>query len=131
MFAGIIMAAAIARVPAPVRGDFDHDGKPDVAEIASGPRGNYRLIVRRGAAGHPVSIVTTFTRQELANLYLTKAKPGRWQTWCGKGGGNEGDPCPRTSVQLRGDTLDFGTEESTEFVAIWTGRRFEVVQLSD
>ena len=131
MLAGLIMAAVVAQVPATVRGDFDHDGKQDVAEIVPGPRGVYRLIVRRGAAGHPVALVTTFKRQDLVNLYLTTAKPGRWPTWCGKGGGAIDDPCPRRFVRLRGDTLDVGTEESTEFVALWTGRRFEVVQLSD
>jgi hypothetical protein len=130
MLAALAMAAAVAHFPAPIRGDFDHDGKPDVAAVVAGPKGGYRLIVHRGAVGHPVSIVTTFTRNELPD-FLTSAKPGRWETWCGKGGGNDRDPCPRRFVRLRGDTLDFGHAESTEFVAIWTGRGFEVVQLSD
>ena len=68
MLAGIIMAVAIAHVPAPIRGDFDRDGKPDLAEIVPGPRGDYQLIVRRGAAGHPVSIIATFASQDLPNL---------------------------------------------------------------
>lgn len=124
------MAFAIVHVPGPIRGDFAHDGMPDVAEIVSGRRVSYHLIVHCGAVGHPVLIVTTFTRNELPD-FLTSAKPGRWETWCGKGGGSDRDPCPRRFVRLRGHTLDFGHAESTKFVAIWTGRGFEVMQLSD
>lgn len=131
MLLGVALAAAVAQFPAPVHGDFDHDGKPDLAEVVAGPGDAYQLIVRRGAAGHPVSLIATFTRKELPDLYITKAKPGSWPTWCGKGGGNEGDRCPHKLVLLHGDTLDFGMEESTESVAIWTGKKFEIDLLSD
>lgn len=102
MLAGLIIAAAVARIPAAIRGDLNHDGKPDVAEIAPGPRSGYRLIVHREAVGHPVSVVITLTHNTLPD-YLTTSKPGRWQTWCGKGGGNDGDPCPRSSIPERVD----------------------------
>jgi hypothetical protein len=132
MLATVVLAAAslLAQpLPHPIRGDFDHDGKPDVAKVVPAARGRYQLVVVRGARGHPVSVVETF--DDIGSLYLVKARPGRWKTWCGKGGGNENDPCPRTWVTLRGDTLDFGVEEATESVAIWNGKRFEVVLLSD
>lgn len=124
-----LLAAAAINLPAPVRGDFDHDGKPDVAEVVAAPGGKFNLVVRRGAG--PVEVVDTFDVKAVANLYVTKAKPGRYQTWCGKGGGADKDPCPRRSVVLSGDTLDYGAEEASELVAVWTGKRFEVVPLSD
>ncbi len=131
MLACALLAVVVAHAPAQVRGDFDHDGKPDVAEFVAGAQGSYWLVVRRGGPGHTVSLIATFTREELPNLYVTTAKPGRWSTWCGKGGGSDTEPCPRKFVQLRGETLDFGMKESTESVAIWNGKRFEVVLLSD
>lgn len=127
----LFLAAVLASTPAPVRGDFDHDGKPDSAHIVRWKPGLYHLVIRRGAPGHPVAVIDTIKEEDLFNLFLTRAKPGRWQTWCGKGG-DEGDgPCRRKSVQLHGDTLAYGTKESSEAVALWTGRRFEVVWLSD
>jgi len=131
MWVGILLAGAITGLPAPVRGDFDHDGKIDVAEIVPAANGRFDLVIRRGAAGHPVSVIASYNASQLANLYVTTAKPGHWRTWCGKGGGADSDPCPRASVTLKGDTLDFGMKEASESVAIWTGQRFEVVLLSD
>jgi len=129
--AGLILAAALMHLPAPVRGDFDHDGKPDVAQVVPAPHGLYQLVIKRGAKGHPVSVIGTFTHHDLSHLFVTTARPGRWRTWCGKGGGNDGDPCPYRGVRLRGDTLDFGMAESTESVVLWNGKRFEVVLISD
>ena len=126
-----VMASIAVLMPPPVHGDFDHDGRPDVAEVVSTRSGEYQLIVRHGDEARPVSVVMNLTAKQLANFYVTKAKPGRWKTWCGKGGGSNKDPCPRTHVTLTGDTLDFGTEEASQAVALWTGKAFEVVFLSD
>ena len=133
MLAAIAMAAAMSRLPPPIRGDFDHDGRQDVAQVVRGSHGGYRLVAHRGAAGHPDVVVTALRRDELHDFFLTIEKPGRLETWCGKGGDDGGDPnapC-RRFVTLRGDTLAFGMRESTESVAIWTGGRFEVVLISD
>jgi hypothetical protein len=127
MFA-LLPALAVAPTPHLLRGDFDHDGKPDVAEISAAPGGGYDLVVRLGASKDRPLLIRHFA--DVRNLYLTKARAGRWRTWCGKGGGSTNDPCPRQWVRLYGDTLSFGTEETTEYVAIWTDGKFEVVQLS-
>jgi hypothetical protein len=113
-----------------VRGDFDHDEKPDLAEVVPNGQGAWRLVIRRGAAGHPTPTITELSADELAN-FVTKAKPGRWRTWCGKGGDMEDDQPCEPVVRLRGDTLDFGTEEASEAVAICTGKQFRIVWLSD
>lgn len=131
MLASIMVAATLAVLPAPVRGDFDHDGKPDLAEVVRGPHGTYKLVIQRGAVGHPTEVLLTFPASELSGFFISKGKPGRWRTWCGKGGGSDDDPCPRKSVLLRGDTLTFGTEGASESVALWNGKRFKLVLLSD
>jgi hypothetical protein len=131
MLAAVVVAAVVAHMPPPVRGDFDHDGRPDVAEIVPFRPGVYHLVIWLGAPHHPVFVVDTLKQEELAGFFLDKAKPGRWRTWCGKGGDAGDGPCHRASVRLRGDTLAYGTKESSEAVAIWTGRRFEAVWLSD
>jgi hypothetical protein len=127
MLAAVFAAAAFA-LPAPVDGDFDHDGRLDQAEIVRTGFG-YSLVVRRAAdPRHPAVVYST---PRLGDFYLAKAKPGRWRTACGKGYGPGQDRCLRKTIRLAGDTLDFGVRESSEAVAIWTGRRFEVVWISD
>jgi hypothetical protein len=126
-----MMALALAGAPAPVRGDFDHDGRPDVAELVPDRRGGAALVIRLGRPGHPAFVLAHVARRDLGDLFLARTKPGRWRTWCGKGGGQEGDPCPRRAVRVRGDVLAFGTREASETVAIWTGKGFDLVLLSD
>jgi hypothetical protein len=129
MIASFLLAAAVAVLPAPVAGDFDRDGKSDLAEVVRGPESGYSLIVRRGAERRkPVSIASF---NELAGVYVTTHPPGRQKTWCAKGGGPKTAPCPRIEVTLSGDTLAFGTAEASLLVATWNGRSFDVIALSD
>jgi hypothetical protein len=130
MLAALAAALTLSALPAPFRGDFDHDGKPDVALVVRF-HGQYRLIVRRGARPRRSIFLATFDQDAIGKLFLDKASPGRRRTWCGKGGGKENDPCPREWVRLSGDTLGFGMQEASYSVALWTGRRFEQVLLSD
>jgi hypothetical protein len=129
MIGSLLLAATVAMSPAPVRGDFDHDGKLDLAEVVRGPEGQYQLVVRRAAEEKAPVAITTF--KELANVYVTTQPPGRQKTWCGKGGGPKNAPCPRVEVTLSGDTLAFGTKEASLMVAMWNGRSFDVIALSD
>jgi len=131
VLAAIMLAAAIAKLPAPVRGDFDQDGKPDLAEILPRRDGSYELIIRRSNPARSVAVIASLSAGELRYFFVAKGRAGRYRTWCGKGGGSDDDPCPRKAVVLRGDTLTFGTQEASESVALWTGKRFEVVLLSD
>ncbi len=131
MISAIALAASISALPNPVRGDFDHDGKLDIAEIVHVRPDAFQLVVRFGGKKRSAAVIESFNTQDLHDFYLAKARPGRWMTWCGKGGGEDGDPCPEIAVRLRGDTLSFGAVEASESVAIWDGRKFRVVLLSD
>ncbi len=130
MIVAALLAAVIAHLPPPIRGDFDHDGRMDRAELQLQHGGRYRLLVWRGARpGRPETVDTDF--DAASDIFLTKAKPGRWKTACGKGYGPDQVTCTRKFVRLTGDTIDFGVRESSEIVALWTGHRFEAVWISD
>ncbi|WP_309089659.1 hypothetical protein [Phenylobacterium sp.] len=129
MIGTLTFAAVVAMSPAPVRGDFDGDGKIDTAEVTQSGRGQYELIVH--LARDERAPVTVATFNELASLHVTTQRPGRHKTWCGKGGGPKDAPCPRREVTLSGDTLAFGTKEASLMVAIWNGESFDVIGLSD
>lgn len=127
MVAALIMAAAVG-LPAPIWGDFDHDGRRDRAGVVRSGRGVYSLVVWRGV--DPKRPVVVDTMRDVAGFYLAKAPRGRFRTACGKGY-DLGEPCRYRTVRVTGDVLDFGTAEASEAMAFWNGRRFEVVWMSD
>lgn len=129
MIGAIFAAGAIAHPPPAIHGDFDHDGRVDRAEVIRRPRGDWSLVVRRGARPRHAEVV--YSMKEVRYFFIDHARPGRWRTACGKGYGPDQDHCTRKVVQLKGDTLDFGRQESSEAVALWTGKHFEVVWISD
>jgi hypothetical protein len=131
MFATVILAAALSGLPAPITGDFDFDGRPDLAAFVQTPGGGQEIIIRRGAAGHPSVVVERYDPPGVNDPFLDTAKSGRFETWCGKGGGSDDEPCARTFVDLRGGELMFGNKEASASVVIWTGEAFDAVLISD
>ncbi|MGF7150955.1 hypothetical protein FHS96_004616 [Sphingomonas zeicaulis] len=129
MMAAMLMMASAGTAAAPVTGDFDRDGTPDVAEIEDAPGGGKQLVVKPGREGALPLVVALIDQPE--TFHFGKATPGTYATACGKGLGPVGEPCPRSAVAVEGDTLRFGTDEASEAVAIWTGTAFERVWLSD
>jgi len=129
MLSIIAFAAALQSSLPKVQGDFDRDGKKDVAEIVRAA-GVYRVVIHPGAQPNTSIVVATLGPRKL-DFFFDIARSGEWQTWCGKGGGSDNEPCPRTAVTLKGGELTFGVREAFESVVIWTGKRFEVVLLSD
>ncbi len=124
----VLLTVSALSLPASVRGDFDRDGKPDIARVEKVGK-TYAVVVR--SSGHRY-VIEPVRASDLRSLYLDKARAGRWRTWCGKGGDiGDGVPCRTKSVRIRGDVLAFGTKESSEAVAIWTGKGFDVIWLSD
>ena len=128
MLIELAVASMIATLPRPIRGDFDQDGRPDVAEVLANRAGSFILVVRRGAEPSKLAVVDTI--EDVTDFYLASQKPGRAVTACAKGLG-ENRPCKRTTVTTRGETLAFGTEEASGAVALWNGKTFEVEWLSD
>jgi hypothetical protein len=135
---GLALAAlgqhpASAATPTVARGDFDRDGLRDTARVVRGPDGHYRIVVKLGAKARRPVVVYDFGRGR-GDFFVASDRPGRYETACHKGYGPdayEGRPCAHNSVVLKGDVFSFGVAESSEAVALWTGRRFEVVWISD
>ncbi|MBY0582329.1 MAG: hypothetical protein K2P68_05340 [Sphingomonas sp.] len=131
MLSIFFLSAIVVDLPHPVRGDFDHDGKIDVAQIVPGRANDYQLVIKSGDRAHSIYVIDKIKRDAVSNVFLAKMMRGRWTTWCGKGGGEEGEPCPRRSLTIRADALTYGTKEASQAVALWTGGHFEVVWLDD
>ena len=124
----LVLAAAVAALPAPVSGDFDHDGKADVATLVEA-RGGYDLVVRSGDSARGQIKVMTVKSPD--GFYLGKAAHGVQATACAKDLGRATDLCALRSVTVTGDTLQFGTREASRAVAVWTDNHFRVVWLDD
>ena len=123
----IALAMLATAAVAPVSADFDRDGLADRASLRAAAAG-YEIIVERGAGGTAVVHAVRDPR----HLYLGVVEPGTYPTWCGKIMARRTDrACHEPSVSLAGPTLEFGTEEASQAVAIWDGGRFRVVWLSD
>ena len=125
----LLAAAALAAPPKAITGDFDRDGRPDRAWIARKP-GGFDIVVQRGAdPHHPVVIHSE--RGDPRNYFLNKAVAGRWRSACAKGYDIDDAGCLTRMAKTKGGELTFGQSESTEFVALWGGGRFVVIQISD
>ena len=112
-----------------VTGDFDRDGRPDLAGLQrSGD--HYQLVIRRAAPDAVPIVVESLPAGLETNYFLALAKPGTYPTWCGKGGATEEEPCPFKTLTLSGDVLVFGVPEASNSVAVWNGETFTTVQLS-
>ena len=118
----LILLAAVGQV----LGDFDHDGRMDRALLR--PAGaHYELVIERADG----SVFLLLERVDNpANFYFEKLAPGVYETACAKGLGPR-RPCPRLTVSATADTLQFGTPEASQAVAIWNGGEFEIDWLSD
>ena len=124
----ILAAAAALTLPAPLRGDFDGDGRADRAEVVARAGGHALIVTRAAAPDRPVTIDSV---TDPANAFLRLATNETRATACAKGAGASSAPCARRSMTIRGDVLAFGSLEASEAVALWNGRGFDVVSLSD
>lgn len=128
MILEVVLASVLTAMPKPVRGDFDHDGRTDVAEVLAKRAGGFILVVSRAADLSKLEIVDIL--HTVMNFYLDKQEPGELSTTCGKGIGRDKE-CLVPLVTLSGDTLAFGSEEASRAVAIWNGKNFVVEWVSD
>ncbi|ADG09398.1 hypothetical protein B7G68_04580 [Caulobacter segnis] len=116
-------------LPASVSGDFDHDGKPDVAAVQRDGGEAYVLSIKRGGGAE------TPARIRLGKGFpdiLTAAQAKSVEaTACAKGAGPRDAPCPDKVVTVEKGDLLFGTAEASLAVAKWDGRAFRVTWISD
>ena len=133
----LLLLAQVASSPEPaappsggpeLTGDFDHDGLNDRAYFLSSP-GKVELMMQPGRTGAGAVLVSPIRDYQHTSMWV--AKPGSVETACGKGLGDDAALCDRRSVELKGDTIAFGSQESAQAVAIWNGEGFDTVWISD
>lgn len=118
-----------ASVPAPLSGDFDHDGRPDLAAVVREGDEAYVLSVKRGGA--PDAPARIRLGKGFPDI-LTAAEARRVETTaCAKGAGPHDTPCPDKIVTVEKGDLLFGSAEASLAVAKWDGRAFRVTWISD
>jgi hypothetical protein len=108
-----------------VTGDFDDDGVLDRAFVRSAG-GQYHVVVS-GRTGETI----VHTVRASAPPVLSKLQPGTYATACAKGAGARTAPCDARSITIVGDALQFGTPESSQAAALWSGRDYRIVWISD
>lgn len=106
-------------------GDFDRDSHADRAFVRQ--TGAMQEVVVRHRAGETI----VFRTRDAVPLLLSRLAAGTHPAACAKGAGPRGRRCIPRSVTSRGDTLQFGAAETAQAAAIWNGRAFAVVWLSD
>lgn len=117
-----------ASLPASLSGDFDHDGKRDVATIARQGDAGHVLSIKRGAAPDAPARIPLRGAPDI----LAAAEAGRVEaTACAKGAGPHDAPCPDKVVTVEKGDLLFGSAEASLAVAKWDGRAFRVTWISD
>lgn len=89
-------------------------------------QGGRRLVIK-----HANGAVSTINRKvnDPATLHLKIAAPGEVATACADPRASRA-ACPANALP-RGDALAFRNSEAANAVALWTGKRFEIVWIAN
>ena len=118
-----------------VKGDFDGDGKPDIAELlVNPPRKRWALFVKLESTARWQRVGDENEMDWLGGMGINLVKPGRYKTACGKGYGEEF--CAHGEhrfLKLTADAIDLFRQESADSIAYWDQKqnKFLLVQMSD
>jgi hypothetical protein len=118
------------------KGDFDGDGKQDVAELLVDISGkHFGLFIKRASAPDWLTVDGAQGEvKDLANFGIDLVKPGKYKTACGKGYGDyacsHGEP---EVLELSRPAVDYFYNESSDFIFYWDakGKKFIQIQMSD
>lgn len=118
-----------ASIPAPLSGDFDHDGRQDLATVLREGDEAYVLSVKRGGA--PDAPTRIRLGKGVPDILMAAEARSVEATACAKGLGPRDAPCPDKVVTVEKGDLLFGSAEASLAVAKWDGRAFRVTWISD
>jgi hypothetical protein len=116
-----------------VKGDFDGDGKQDIAELLVNPSlKQFGVFVK--LAGAQWQSLITFGLGAIGRYAIDFVKPGKYKTACGKGYGDyacvHGEP---DVLVLKHPAVDFIYTHSGDIIYYWDqkSKSFLEVQMSD
>lgn len=118
-----------------VRADFDGDGKDDTARLVVNEKENkigLSVILSTLGKVSPLLIETNNDKRAIESRGIKVAKPGKYETACGKGyyDCKKGEP---KHIQLDHPGIDFFKYESANMYFIWnsTKKTFDEIGISD
>ena len=114
-----------------VKGDFDGDGKPDLAE----------LLIKRSVSDYALFVWLSSSRSRspqsiweggLANIGIKLVHPGRYETLCNSDP-SECDPRTPTKIDLKNDGVEFFSYGMTRSFVFWDkeAKKFQWVPIGD
>jgi hypothetical protein len=117
-----------------VKGDFDGDGRVDVAQILVDPSaGKFGLFVKLGGADQ-WQLLRDFDLTFLGRYGIDYVKPGKYETACGEGYGDWA--CAHKEpdwLQLSHPGIDLFYTESSDSIHFWDqpSKKFREIVMSD
>lgn len=115
-------------------GDFDGDGRPDIAEVyVNRHTGNHAVFITLNArAVARVYKVIEAPANLMARIGISRAVPGEYRNACAKGLGAKGlGGCTPTKFKMKYDGLAYFIFESAQEMVYWDGRGFVDEAVSD
>ena len=114
------------------RGDFDGDGRPDVAEVyVNRHTGNHAVFITLNArAVARIYKVIEAPANLMARIGISRTVPGEYRNACPKGYGAD-KACAPALFKLKNDGVAYFTFESAQKMFYWDGRGFVDEAVSD
>jgi hypothetical protein len=114
-------------------GDFDGDGRPDLAEVyLNRHTGNHAVFITLNArAVARVYKVIEAPANLLVRIGISRAVPGEYRNACWKNKEAKGNTCTPATFHMKYDGLAYFTFEAASQLVYWDGRGFVDEAVSD
>lgn len=114
-------------------GDFDGDGKQDIALLAfNADRCQYGVLVSMSAHLSSMELIASGPARQALGIALRTLAPGHYQAACAKGYGHKKNECPPdTVIETTHDAIELMAFESASSIYYMSNGRFRKISISD